>query len=143
MKLGRGVRLTIGGLTLFLAVSPFLFMGFIFLMLFGMLAGVFIAESGGEPPMFMVGFPFLFMFVIFPLQFVYIFLQFGLQVFYFIHLLKNTAAPEAARILLGLGIFFMPFLAMPIYYLMYIWREPATDAAIPPAPPAPPLAQPV
>ena len=27
------------------------------------------------------------------------------------------------KILVGLGNFFMPFISMPIYYYLYIWRD--------------------
>ncbi len=45
-----------------------------------------------------------------------------LIVFYLIHIIKNTLASMVARILLGVGMFFMPYIAMPIYYYLYFWR---------------------
>ena len=50
-------------------------------------------------------------------------LELGLLIFYLVHTIKNTAASDAMRIALGLGHLFLPFVAMPIYYYLYIWRE--------------------
>jgi hypothetical protein len=50
-------------------------------------------------------------------------LEVGLLIFYLIHTFKNTKANEAMRIALGLGHVFLPFVVMPIYYYLYIWRE--------------------
>jgi hypothetical protein len=52
-----------------------------------------------------------------------LFLEVGLLVFYLIHTLKNTKASDALRIVLGLGHLFLPFVAMPVYYYLYIWQE--------------------
>jgi hypothetical protein len=51
-----------------------------------------------------------------------LFLEVGLLIFYLIHTFKNTKASDAMRIVLGLGHLFLPFVAMPIYYYLYIWR---------------------
>jgi hypothetical protein len=47
-------------------------------------------------------------------------MQLGLMVFYLTHILKNTAAAETARILLGVGVFLLPQVAMPAYYYLYL-----------------------
>jgi hypothetical protein len=51
-----------------------------------------------------------------------LFLEVGLLVFYLIHTIRNTKANDALKIALGLGHLFLPFVAMPIYYYLYIWR---------------------
>jgi hypothetical protein len=58
-----------------------------------------------------------------------LFLEVGLLIFYLIHTIKNTKASDAMRIALGLGHLFLPFVAMPIYYWLYIWRENPPDWA--------------
>jgi hypothetical protein len=50
-------------------------------------------------------------------------LEVSLLIFYLIHTIKNTKASDAMRIALGLGHLFLPFVAMPIYYYLYVWRE--------------------
>lgn len=49
--------------------------------------------------------------------------QICLLVFYLFHIVKNSAAEESVRIVLGLGFFFMAYVAMPLYYYLYIWRD--------------------
>ena len=60
---------------------------------------------------------------ILPLHVCSLLLEVGLLIFYLIHTIKNTKASDAIRIALGLGHIFLPFIAMPIYYYLYIWRE--------------------
>jgi len=50
-------------------------------------------------------------------------LELGLLIFYLVHTIKNTKASDSMRIVLGLGHLFLPFVAMPIYYYLYIWKE--------------------
>ena len=52
-----------------------------------------------------------------------LFLEVGLLVFYLIHTIRNTKANDALRIALGLGHLFLPFVAMPLYYYLFIWRD--------------------
>lgn len=47
----------------------------------------------------------------------------ALVVFYLIHVIKNTRADETVRKILGVCMFFLPFIAMPIYYYIYLWLD--------------------
>jgi hypothetical protein len=58
-----------------------------------------------------------------PVHFCSLLLEVGLLIFYLIHTIKNTKASDSMRIVLGLGHLFLPFIAMPVYYYLYIWRE--------------------
>jgi len=58
-----------------------------------------------------------------PVHFCSLFLEVGLLIFYLVHTIKNTEASDPMRIVLGLGHLLLPFIAMPIYYYLYIWRE--------------------
>ena len=58
-----------------------------------------------------------------PIHFCSLFLEVGLLIFYLVHTIKNTKASDPMRIVLGLGHLFLPFIAMPIYYYLYLWRE--------------------
>jgi WD40 repeat protein len=55
---------------------------------------------------------------------------FGLTIFYIVHAIKNSSASEVARIVLLVGVFLMPFIAMPVYYILYIWLEQPPDWAL-------------
>lgn len=127
MQLGKPVKILVGLGTLWLSVYPLLFLAVWLFMALGMglLANI---PSQTEPPFFM--FPF---FAIFPLHCFTILLQFVLMAFYLIHVIKNTTAAETVKIILGVGCFFMPFIAMPVYFYIYIWLEtPPAWAAQPP-----------
>jgi hypothetical protein len=92
-----------------------------------MVLGMGFLPQGAEDgfPLFMVPF-----FAIFPLHCLTILLQFVLMAFYLVHVIKNTNASETVRIILGIGCFFLPFIAMPIYYYLYIWREEPPEWAV-------------
>lgn len=52
-----------------------------------------------------------------------LFLEVDLLVFYLIHTIKNTRASDAMRITVGPGHLFLPVVAMPVYYYLYIRRD--------------------
>lgn len=57
-------------------------------------------------------------------------LEVGLLIFYLVHTLLNKKASDALRIGLGLGHLFLPFVAMPVYYYLYIWQDSPPEWAI-------------
>ncbi len=116
MQINKTVKILVGLGTLWFSIYPFLFFAVWLSMFTGM--GVSFDAPVQEPSALM--FPF---FAIFPLHCFTMLLQFVLMAFYLIHVIKNTKASETVRIILGLGCFFMPFIAMPIYYYIYIWLE--------------------
>jgi hypothetical protein len=127
MKLNKPIKIGVGLATAWMFVYPFLFFAVWLTMAFGMF---FTTSSRETPspqsvPFFII--PFL---VIFPLHCLTIVLMLALIAFYLIHVIKNNTAAEAVRIILGVGIFFMPFIAMPIYFYLYIWRDTPPDWAI-------------
>jgi hypothetical protein len=120
MNISKPNKILIGLATLWYVIYPIIFIGGMFLSMSVMplLATRNNSSNPGGP--FMM-FPFFGM--IFPLHFCTIFIGMGLMVIYLIHVIKNTKADETIRIILGIGCFFMPFIAMPIYYYLYIWLE--------------------
>lgn len=64
--------------------------------------------------------------VFFPLLFMIIcssFIQLGLTIFYLVHVILNKTANDALRVIFGILIFLFSFIAMPIYYFIYILPE--------------------
>jgi len=116
MNISKPFKVLIGLGTLWFAIYPFLFVGVIMLSM-GILP-LFAGRSNNPEP-----FIFPFFGLIFPIHLCTIFLGFGLMVFYLIHVIKNTKADETIRILLGVGNYFLPFIAMPIYFYLYIWLD--------------------
>jgi len=43
---------------------------------------------------------------------------------------KNKKGSDLLRIILGIGSIFMPYVAMPIYYFIYIWPDITPDWAL-------------
>lgn len=50
-------------------------------------------------------------------------LELGLQIFYLIHLMQNPLLSQTHQVVLGLGIFFLPIIIMPVYFYRYIWGD--------------------
>ncbi len=114
MKRSKPIKILVGIGTLWYALYPILFIAITMLMILGI--GFAANMDQTETPFFMVPF-----FAVFPLHCLTILLGLALMVFYIIHLIKNKEGSETARILLGLGFFFLPLIAMPFYYFVYIW----------------------
>ena len=129
MTLSKPVRILVGIMTFWYALYLFLTIVGIIL-LFGY---VFVALfTGGEAVASLRGLlsQILSFEIILPVHFCSLFLEVGLLVFYVVHTIKNTKANDSMRIVLGLGHLFLPFVAMPIYYYLYIWRENPPEWAV-------------
>lgn len=122
MKLNRTPKIIVAILTALVVLSPLLFIFFVF-------AFVFLTISGGQEPNPVVIAAF---FLIFPLIMLISFTQFGLMIFYITHIVKNHSAADLPLILLAVGIYFMPYFAMPAYFLIYILPETPPDWALAP-----------
>ena len=123
MNISRPVKILIGALTVFAVFFPFVVMP-AFMMFF----------------MFNLGFPFfdlqtipgpdefgkttiIMMAFLYPLMMCSSLMQIGLQIFYITHEIKNKVLTDTFRILLVLGTFFLPYIAMPIYFVAYLWKD--------------------
>jgi hypothetical protein len=138
MQLNKLSKILVGLGTLWMILYPLLFMALWLFLVVGMGFSSFITINTSQPNLPFFPLPFLTFFAIFPLHCFTILLQFVLMGFYLIHVVKNTTASESVRIILGIGCFFMPFIAMPVYYYAYIWLETPPAWALPAqaAPPA-------
>ncbi len=126
MTLNRTAKILVGLGTAIVVLFPFLFMALFFIPMFAMpmMAG------RSEPDPAFVGIFFSAFFLIFPLMFLFVFLQLGMMVFYIVHVIKNNTGSDLLRILLGVGLYIMPYLAMPFYYFVYILPETPPDWAL-------------
>lgn len=126
MKMTRPTKIFIGIATLLVASLPFVIMALAFLPMVAMPFAMQSLEDGlGFLPPF-----FGFFFLLFPVMMCITFLQLGLMIFYIIHIVKNKAGAEVYRILTAIGLYFLPFFAMPFYYLVYIWPEEPPEWAL-------------
>ena len=117
----------IGFSTFLVAMYPILFMAIFFLQFLTMTSFDFTQMDPNEPffPPFFGGF-----FLFFPLMICISFLQMGLMAFYVVHIVKNRTGSEVLRILAGIGVYMLPFVAMPAYYLIYILPKSPPDWAL-------------
>jgi hypothetical protein len=127
MKISKPWKILIGLVTLWVAIYPLLFLAGWFLMVFSMAGTIAYTEQLANEsfPAFMIPF-----FCIFPIHILTIFLQIGLSAFYLFHVIKNKTGQEVIRVILGMGNFYMPFLAMPIYFFIFIWPETPPEWAL-------------
>lgn len=128
MQLKRNLKLLIGGGTILYIAFPLLLAALVIVLAFGMIFSINQAAYSDQPPPFFIFFPF----VVTPCAMGFGFAGFALQAFYLYHILKNTAALDWMRILGGIGVFSLPFVAMPVYYLVYIWPEQPPEWALQP-----------
>lgn len=107
------IKIIIGLLTAWVVVIPFVafvaYFGFIFS----------ITAQVTQNPNFEPTFPTLFVLIMFIIM-CSAFLQLGLLGFYLVHNIVNRTGSDVLRAVLGLGMLFLPFLALPTYYLIYI-----------------------
>ena len=96
---------------------PFLYMIFFMCTISGMMMSGF---SGGEhssgPPAIMM--------IIFPLHFLTMLELFALLVIYIVHLFNTHRVPQDKKALWAVVLFLGNMIAMPIYWYLYIWKEP-------------------
>lgn len=124
MKLNKAWKIIVGLASLWVVIYPFLYMIgiFAFIPLF-----ITLEESGNtsELPLLFLGFMLLVLFMVFSS-----FLQIAVSGFYLAHIIKNKKGLDVLRIILGIGAFYLPYVALPVYYFIYIWQENYPDWAI-------------
>jgi len=135
MRLNRGTRIFIGLATLATYLLPFIAAAFWFLAIFGIIAAIAVACPGSgrcdPPPLLALMFPLLwFAFVI--LIMLTLFLSLALRIFYHVHITLNKSASDMFRVITTIGLFFVPFIAEPLYFYACIWRDSPPGWAMPP-----------
>ncbi len=66
-------------------------------------------------------------FVLFSLHLTTILLIFGLLIYYIVHLFKNDRVPDNLKALWAVVLFFGNFISFPVYWFLYIWKEPDSE----------------
>ena len=123
MNLSKPVKILVGFLTAFAILFPFIIMP-IFMMFFMFSFGFlfFDPQSFTDPSDFpKIMFPM--MMVFYPVVMCFSLVQLSLQVFYVIHEIKNKALNDTYRILFAIGTFLLPYVAMPIYFFAFLWKD--------------------
>jgi len=116
MKLVKSWKIIIGVLTAWVVLYPFLIMLFVFPFFF------FIAtldSRSAEIPIDFLAFFFIFFFF----AMITAFLQMGMSIFYLVLVIKNRDVSDILSIVLGAGVFYLSFFAMPVAYFVFVWPE--------------------
>jgi len=129
MNISKPVKILIGVLTVFAVLFPFFIMP-VFMMFFMFSSGFpfFDPQSAPNPNDIEAMLPF--MFVFYPLMMCFSVVQLGLQIFYIIHEIKNKALTDTFRILFAIGTFLLPYVAMPIYFFVYLWKDNSQETQV-------------
>jgi len=130
MKLDKSIKILIGGGTFWLFFYPLLFIVIWFLAIPGFM---FSPSSDSSFSMFSI------FDLIFPVHCLTAIIQIVLMGFYLFHIIKNTLVSDTIRVIFGVGIFFMPFIAMPVYYYFFVWKDTPPKWALPQVKPSQPL----
>jgi hypothetical protein len=132
MNISKPVKILVGFLTAFAILFPFV-IGPFFMMFFMLGSGFsfFDPQSMREPgDFYRIIFPM--MMVFYPVMMCFSLVQLSLQVFYVIHEIKNRALNDTYRILFAIGTFLLPYVAMPIYFFAFLWKDqPQAPEALP------------
>ena len=120
-------KILIGIGTAIFTLFPILMMVFAIAFMFIPLFFLNLTESS-EPNLAIFGVFFL----IIPIMMLFGFLQLGLMIFYIINIVKNKIGSDVILILIAIGLYFLPFFAMPAYYLIYILPKEPPDWAMTP-----------
>ena len=123
----RTPKVLIGIGTAIVAIFPLLSIAMVFAFMFVPLLFLdFTGSSEPDPAIFLI------FFLIFPLMMIISFLQMGMMIFYIISIVKNKKGADVVLILCAIGLFMLPYFAMPAYYLIYILpKEPPNWALAP------------
>ena len=123
MKLNRTWKIVVGLVSLWVVAYPLVMM----VGLFSIFPLIAMQEnsSSSEIPFFFPAFLILMTFIVFTS-----FLQMAVSAFYLAHVIKNKKGLEVLRIILGVGTFYLPHIALPVYYFIYIWPETCPDWAL-------------
>jgi hypothetical protein len=122
MTISKPVKLLVGISTIWYAIYLLLTIGG-FAILFGYVFVAFLIGGESVDDLRALLLQILSLEIMLPIHFCSLLLEVGLLIFYLVHTIKNTKASDSMRIVLGLGHLFLPFIAMPIYYYLYLWRE--------------------
>jgi len=109
-------KILLGAATLW----PFLYMIIFFVFIFSTI--LFMPGKQGPD-----GFPIMFAFI-FALHLLTILLTMGLTVYFIVDVFRNARVDKDKKVLWAVVIFLGNMIAMPIYWYLYIWKEPAVAA---------------
>jgi hypothetical protein len=124
VNMKKPIKVLLGLATLW----PFFYLILFFVVIFSTI--VFMPGPGGEPP----GPPPLIALIL-PLHLFTMPAVMALMVFYIVNVFRNDRVDKDKKALWAVVLFMGNMIAMPIYWYLYIWREPTADSSLRSQPP--------
>jgi hypothetical protein len=112
VNLGKKTVVALGVITAIPIIYLIMFILYMFIF-------VFLAFSGQRPVPDAMPISF---FIVFALHLCMILLSFALLAFYIVHLFLTNAVNNDKKALWAVVLFFGSFIAMPVYWYLYLWR---------------------
>jgi hypothetical protein len=113
--MSKTVKILLGIATLWPIMYMFLFLAFFLYMFTTFAVAAHHPHAAGPPDMY---------FLIFPVHILTIFWIFALTAIYVVNIFKNDRVSKETKALWAVVIFLGNMLAMPVYWYLFIWREP-------------------
>ena len=117
MKIKKPIKILIGFLTAWVVIAPFIGIVVWFSFMF-MAIGAVEYQAAPEDLIFPAVFLPFFLLILCSS-----FLQFGLSAFYLTHVILNKTGNDIMRVVLGISVYIFPYIALPVYYFLYILPE--------------------
>jgi len=114
MRISKPIKILLGFLTAWVAIYPLAIIVTWFSFMFIAIGAV---EYQAAPENLVFPAIFLPIFILIMCSSV---LQISLTAFYLTHVILNKTGNDIIRVLLGISVFFFPYLGMPIYYFVYV-----------------------
>ena len=122
MSPSKPLKIIIGVLTALVVVAPIFLVAISLGVSFLLPASQVLSPRAPQPEFFAV-FTALIPLLIIPAMFCFSILRLGLQVLYVVLIVKDRQLNDTPRILYTLGVYFLPYLAMPLYYILNFWKD--------------------
>ena len=119
MTLNKTQRKWLGIATIWITVLPILLIATWLFVIGNMFVAASTKSTALADSIYLSAIPFV---ILVLLQCPTMLVQVVLWIVYINHILKNTELSDKNRILVCLGVFFLAFVVMPVYFYQYIWR---------------------
>lgn len=129
MKLSKNMKIVLGIFTFLDAFYPFFPALIMPVFLFSFISSIETnTMKNPEPMIFGLFMAFFFLIMFFSL------LNLVLDIVYIVFIIKNKKITDLSQILFVLGTFFLPYITMPLYFILYFWKDkPEGEGSLPSA----------
>jgi hypothetical protein len=121
------IKLLIGFATAFISLFPFLMLPLLGLLMVLDLLFLLMPSKFASHSQIILGIMASTLFAVFLSTVCFKTLQLALKIFYIIHEIKNQSLANTHRMIFVIGTFWIPYIAMPIYYVAHFGRNKPDD----------------